>query len=446
MHAILEIRNITNSERPIVEALLRRPGDVSQVELIGLMRDPPSQATVSRLMSSLIDKGLVIKEGQTRGARFRLSDDARRVATDPRRRPSTPYDPDRISGYLPNVSRWLPEAAATRMRRAVEDAGGQRLDASTYGKAIAERFLIDLSWASSHLEGNTYDHLSTELLIKYGESASGRDRTETAMILNHKAAISDMIEGLDHDFSDVQTVQRRHVLMMRDLMDPADIGAIRRNAVQISASNYAPSTDPAVLSSSLGDLLFRAKQVEDPYEASLLLLAGTSYLQIFGDGNKRMGRLLCNEPLLRAGLPPLSFVGIDKTPYILGLIEFYETGRTSLLGDVIADAYELTAADYLRSFSVQRVPHSLKLRERARISDIVGRVFRDDVPAEGLRELVDETFQDLDAAERDTLEAIVTEIVKTASPASAVLFGVTEADIERRRGWDEDGSMADGPP
>ena len=95
------------------------------------------------------------------------------------------------------------------MRRAVEDAGGQRLDASTYGKAIAERFLIDLSWASSHLEGNTYDHLSTELLNQVWESASGQDRHGNRRILNHKAAISEpMIEGLDHDFSDVQTVQR----------------------------------------------------------------------------------------------------------------------------------------------------------------------------------------------------------------------------------------------
>ena len=72
---------------------------------------------------------------------------------------------------------------------------------------------------------------------------------------------------------------------------------------------------------------------KDPFEASFLLLAGLSYLQAFWDGNKRMGRLLSNEPLLRAGLPPLSFIGIDKTPYILGLIEFYEVGSTGLLGD-----------------------------------------------------------------------------------------------------------------
>jgi DNA invertase Pin-like site-specific DNA recombinase len=38
-----------------------------------------------------------------------------------------------------------------------------------------------------------------------------------------------------------------------------------------------------------------------------------SYLQAFGEGNKRMGRLLSNEPLLRTGIPPLSFIGILAT-------------------------------------------------------------------------------------------------------------------------------------
>ncbi len=39
----------------------------------------------------------------------------------------------------------------------------------------------------------------------------------------------------------------------------------------------------------------------------------TGYLQSFGEGNKRMGLLLSSEPLLRTGLPPLSFVGIFAT-------------------------------------------------------------------------------------------------------------------------------------
>ncbi|MYI69684.1 MAG: hypothetical protein F4103_13395, partial [Boseongicola sp. SB0673_bin_14] len=216
MHAILEVRNLSPQERAVMETLLRTPDPVSQRELMSRMRDAPSQATMSRVMSGLIARGLLAKEGQTRGARFYLPPDVRRVATDPRRRTPIPYDPDRIGGYVPNETRWLPEEAAGRMQAAVDGAGMQRLDASTWSRAIAERFLIDLSWASSNLEGNTYDHLSTELLVKYGQSASGRDPLETAMILNHKAAISAMLDGIEGAFPDAEDVRRRHVLMMRD--------------------------------------------------------------------------------------------------------------------------------------------------------------------------------------------------------------------------------------
>lgn len=444
MHAILEIRNLNRHEKALMEALLAVRDPVSQADLMERMRDPASQATVSRTMASLVGRGLVVRTGQTRGARFALSDDARRVATDPRRRPAIDYDPSRIDRYVPNETRWLAEDASERMALAVSDAGGRALDASTYRKAIAERFLIDLAWASSSLEGNTYDHLSTEVLIKYGESAAGRDRLETAMILNHKNAIGEMLDGLEGPFPDLKAIQRRHALMMRDLMDPFDIGAIRRGSVRISASSYRPSTDPVELKRGLGDLLGKAAEIHDPFEASFFLLAGASYLQAFGDGNKRTGRLLASEPLLRAGLPPLSFVGIDKGPYIMGLIEFYETGTTGLLAETISDAYALTAADYTQAVVAARVPHALELRERERISVFMGEIFRHDVPTEHISDRADEAFADLGADDREKMTAILIEIAERASPASAILYGVQEDDIRRRRA-DMSTGPAEGP-
>jgi Fe2+ or Zn2+ uptake regulation protein len=59
MHAILEIRNLTPQERAVMDALLRSPDPVSQRELMSRMRDAPSQATMSRVMSGLIGMGVV---------------------------------------------------------------------------------------------------------------------------------------------------------------------------------------------------------------------------------------------------------------------------------------------------------------------------------------------------------------------------------------------------
>lgn len=407
MHPNLELRDLSSNEKAVIEVLLRFNEAASQRDLIDRMPNGASQATMSRTMTKLINRGLLVKEGATKGARFSLPVEVRRAATDPRRRTPVHYNPERISNYVPNETIWLPEEARKRMRQAVEDAGGQKLDASTYSRAIAERFLIDLSWASSSLEGNTYDHLSTEILVKYGQSASGRDRLETAMILNHKAAISEMIDGLGRDFPEVTDVQRRHVLMMRDLMDPSELGVIRRSGVQITATSYRPTEIYYELMSGLSELLGHVEATKDPFEASFVLLTGLSYLQSFGDGNKRMGRMLSNEPLLRAGLPPLSFIGIDKVPYILGLIAFYETGETDLLGTAIAESYEATAADYVRSISVQRVPHALELRERDRIATTLGIIFKQKIQKDDIASLVEDRFVDLSEGDRTRLTAII---------------------------------------
>jgi Fic family protein len=56
-------------------------------------------------------------------------------------------------------------------------------------RQIFSRLLIDLSWNSSRLEGNTYSLLETERLLELGEAAEGKDALEAQMILNHKAAI-----------------------------------------------------------------------------------------------------------------------------------------------------------------------------------------------------------------------------------------------------------------
>lgn len=72
-----------------------------------------------------------------------------------------------------------------------------RQPAGTYARQIMDRLLVDLSWASSRLEGNTYSRLDTQNLIEFGRYAVGKDRLEAQMILNHKAAIEMLANQAD---------------------------------------------------------------------------------------------------------------------------------------------------------------------------------------------------------------------------------------------------------
>ena len=67
------------------------------------------------------------------------------------------------------------------------------MPAGTYAKQILNRLLIDLTWNSSRLEGNTYSLLDTKRLIDFGEVAEGKEQLETQMILNHKDAIEFLV-------------------------------------------------------------------------------------------------------------------------------------------------------------------------------------------------------------------------------------------------------------
>jgi hypothetical protein len=102
---------------------------------------------MSRLVSKLLNLGIIVKSGETLGALFSLSREASWFSVPPQLRPEVPYDPKRIADYTPNQTRWLPPAAADPFHGAAVGVEHQ-LDASTYSRQIAERFLIDMAWAS----------------------------------------------------------------------------------------------------------------------------------------------------------------------------------------------------------------------------------------------------------------------------------------------------------
>ena len=85
------------------------------------------------------------------------------------------YNRDFLDQYRPNETYYLSE----EVRQQLQEQGkpskvGQ--PAGTYVKNIYNRLLIDLSWNSSRLEGNTYSLLETERLIELGESADKKTR------------------------------------------------------------------------------------------------------------------------------------------------------------------------------------------------------------------------------------------------------------------------------
>lgn len=104
---------------------------------------------------------------------------------------------------------------------------------------LAHRLLIDLSWNSSRLEGNTYSLLETERLISAGEAASGKDALEAQMILNHKEAIEFLIDSAGEIGFNRYTLLNLHALLSDNLLDdPTASGRLRSIAVGIGQTTF----------------------------------------------------------------------------------------------------------------------------------------------------------------------------------------------------------------
>jgi hypothetical protein len=305
-----------------------------------------SLKSVQRRIERLVEDRRLLREGSGRSTRYGIDPYHAYFEVPPTRRKPVGYDRSILADYVPNVTRWVTADESAELEKA---RGGRHVDASTYTRAITQKLLVDLSYASSALEGNTYTYLDTEVLIQFGESAEGKERDETVMILNHKNAISYLLEFVGEIDVSAREIKTVHGLLSQDLsnMDPREVGSVRQKPVDgIGGSAYKPLAIPAIIEEELDLIGLKAAAIDDPFEQSLFLLAMISYLQAFRDVNKRTGRLACNIPLLKAGLAPMSFLDLNKSAYVKGLLSFYELGRTDLIKAAYIDGYVRTAARY----------------------------------------------------------------------------------------------------
>lgn len=251
------------------------------------------------------------------------------------------------------------------------------LPAGTFARQVLGRLLIDLSWASSHLEGNTYSLLETERLIAFGQAAEGRNAFETQMILNHKQAIEFLVEAVDEVDFNSYTVLNLHAILSDNLLaDPAACGRIRQIPVGISGSVYTPLAAPQLLEEYFQRCLTTAAAIDDPFEQSFFALLHFSYLQAFEDVNKRVARLCANIPLIKGNLCPLSFIDVPKQLYIEGLLGVYELNQVDLLRDIYVWGYERSVKRYLAQREELGEPDPFRLRYRNAMMEVVATVVR----------------------------------------------------------------------
>lgn len=214
----------------------------------------------------------------------------------------------------------------------------------TIQKKELERLVIELSWKSSKIEGNTYTLLDTEKLILENKEAPGRGKKETRMILNHKDAFN-FIHGNPGLFLKITraNLEKLHAILVGGL----SVGAgLRKKPVGVTGSKYQPLSNGYQIAEAVEELSLFVSKLTSPFAKSLMVLLGISYIQPFEDGNKRTARLMANALLLSHGCAPLSYRSVDENEYRSAMFAFYEINSVVPFKKIFIEQYEFAAANY----------------------------------------------------------------------------------------------------
>ena len=400
------VKPIPEEELQAIEEAVRRHPEGASLEQIerGLKAIVPRR-TMQHRLKHLVSKDRLVMSGTRRWARYRVkaprvekvaggegrieeqgslfvplskrgAEIQAYVRRPPEARRPVGYDRNFLDAYRPNATAYLSASEREHLRRIGTPPVGEQ-PAGTFAKQILSRLLIDLSWNSSRLEGNTYSLLDTKRLIDLGQQAEGKNQVEAQMILNHKDAIEFLVGEAEEIGFNRYTILNLHGMLANNLLpDPDAPGRLRRIGVGITGSVFHPLEVPRLIEECFDQVLATAGAIRDPFEQTFFVMAQLPYLQPFDDVNKRVSRLAANIPLIKHNFSPLSFADLPLSLYTEAILGVYELKHVDLLKDVFMWGYERSANRYASIRQSLGEPDPFRLRYRAALRALVGEVVR----------------------------------------------------------------------
>lgn len=217
---------------------------------------------------------------------------------------------------------------------------------------LAEEFLVDFTYNSNAIEGNT-------LTLK-----------ETAMVLEgmtvDQKPLKDHLEAVGHRdaFLYVQDIASKEIPLSESVIKnihslvlmnrPDDKGVYRRIPVHIMGA-YTEPVQPYLIEPKMTELLKVNKERKDTMaviERVALFHLEFEGIHPFIDGNGRTGRLILNLDLIRNGYPPINVKFSDRKRYYDAFDAFYRDNNSKPMIDIIAEYVDKRLDEYFEVLGV----------------------------------------------------------------------------------------------
>lgn len=216
--------------------------------------------------------------------------------------------------------------------------------------AIKEVFLVEHTYNSNAIEGNTLTLQETALVLQ-GITIDQKPLKDHLEVVGYKEAFQYVEELAKQDKPITEfDIKSIHNLVLADR--PEDRGTFRRVNVRIAGALTYP-VQPFLIEPKIEELLSDyeswCKTMHIVERVSIFHLRFES-IHPFIDGNGRTGRLLMNLQLIKAGLPAVNIKFADRRKYYDAFDDFAKTGSTEAMTTLVGEAVVARLKEILAAF------------------------------------------------------------------------------------------------
>lgn len=210
---------------------------------------------------------------------------------------------------------------------------------------LHEEFMIENTYDSNAIEGNTLTLQETALILQKGITIAEKPLRDHLEAIGHKDAFFYVMELADRkEPLTERSIKDIHALVLMN--DAANRGIYRRLPVRIMGATHTPP-QPYLVPVEMERLMVQyeeMKQQKHILEAIGMLHLLFEGIHPFIDGNGRTGRLILNLELIKAGMLPINIKFTDRRKYYACFEEYYQNGNADAMIQMIAE-YEVEALE-----------------------------------------------------------------------------------------------------
>ena len=210
---------------------------------------------------------------------------------------------------------------------------------------LGEEFLIEFTYNSNAIEGNTLTLQETALVLQ-GLTIDQKPLKDHLEAVGHRDAFQYVQQLVSEKVRLSERIIREiHALVLIDR--PEDKGIYRRIPVKIIGAHHEPPQPylvPVQMERLLADY---SKSKRHPIERAALFHLQFEGIHPFIDGNGRTGRLLINLDLMQQAFPPINVKFADRKRYYACFDSFYRDQDPVPMNRLIGEAVDEQLERYL---------------------------------------------------------------------------------------------------